>query len=87
MNSIVALALAKKFTSSSIAGLGALRGSPCKVKSIQPVYSTEDPTVVVKNIVTLQWDSNESRDPSAPPMYHEETVEMLDNGRGFYDIE
>lgn len=84
---IVTYALCKKFTKKSLAGLGALRGSPCKVKSIQPVYSTEDPSVVIKNIVTLQWDSNESRDPSAQPMWHEERIDVLDNGRGIHDIE
>lgn len=85
MNATIAYALAKKFTSKSLAGLGSLKGSPCKIKSVQPVYSTEDSTVVVKNIVTLEWDSNQN--PSGSPVYHEETVEILDNGRGVYDIE
>ena len=84
---IITYALCRKFVKKSLAGLGALRGSPCKIKSIVPTYSAEDPDVVLYNTLTLQWDSNEDRDPSATPMWHEEQVKVLDNGRGIYDIE
>lgn len=84
---IITYALCRKFVKKSLAGLGALRGSPCKIKSIVPTYSAEDPAVVLYNTLTLQWDSNEDRDPSATPLWHEEQVKVLDNGRGIYNIE
>lgn len=82
---LIVYALCKKYVKKSLAGLGALKGSPCKIKNVQPVYSTQDPTVVLKNIITLEWDSNQN--PAGAPIWHEEIVETLDNGRGIYKIE
>ena len=84
---LVVYALCKKYIKKSLAGLGALKGSPCKIKEIIPTYSTEDPGVVLSNDIVLEWDSNEDRSPLTPPEWHEERVTVLDNGRGIYNIE
>lgn len=87
MTGIVAYVLSKKYVKKSLAGLGALRGSPCMVKSIVPNYSALDPTKVVDYTITLMWDSNNDPDPSHTPEWHEEMIQSLDMGRGVYEIE
>lgn len=82
---IIDIAIAKRYTDKSLQGLGALKGSPCKIKSIVPTYSTEDPTVVISNTITLEWDSNQT--PGGSPILHEETFQTLDNGRGIYNVQ
>lgn len=84
---IITYALCRRFVKKSLAGLGALKGSPCKVKEIVPIYSDLDPTKILYNEIHLLWDSNEDRDPTLPPMWTEERVTVLDNGRGIYNIE
>lgn len=83
--SVVTYALCKKYTNKSLEGLGALKGSPCKVKSVVPTYSAVDPDVIVSNTVTLEWDSNQN--PGGSPILHEESFNVVDNGRGIFDIE
>ena len=85
MTGIVAYILSKKFTKKTVTGLGALKGSPCKIKEIVPIYSPVDPTVVIDNKVVLEWDSNNT--PTGSPVWHEEEVMLLDEGRGIYNIE
>lgn len=45
---IVTLALAKKFTKDSLNGLGALKGSPCRIKSITKANGV--------SVVTFEWE-------------------------------
>lgn len=85
MTGIVAYILSRKFTKKTVTGLGALKGSPAVIKSIVPIKSTVDPNVTIANKITMSWDSNNS--PSGTPVYHDETFQTLDNGRGIYDIE
>lgn len=87
MTGIVAYVLSKSYVKKSLAGLGALRGSPCMIKSIVPHYSALDPTKVVDYDITLMWDSNNDPDPSHIPEWHEEMIQSLDMGRGVYEIE
>ena len=85
MTGLIAFILSKKFTKKTVTGLGALKGSPCKIKEIIPIYSPVDPTVVVDNKVIFEWDSNNT--PSGSPIWHEEEVTFLGNGRGIYNVE
>lgn len=85
MTGIVAYVLSKNFTKKTVTGLGALKGSPCKIKSVVPTYSPLDPTVVISNLITLEWDSNNT--PSGSPIYHEESIRTIDNGRAIYKVE
>lgn len=86
MTGIVAYVLSKKYVKKSLAGLGALRGSSCMIKSIVPHYSALDPAKVVDYDVTFMWDSNNDPDPTHVPDWHEETIQSLDMGRGIYDV-
>lgn len=45
---IVTLALAKKFTKDSLNGLGALKGAPCRIKSITKANGV--------SVVTFEWE-------------------------------
>lgn len=47
---VVALALAKKYTSDSLDGVGAIAGKPCTVQSVSPITGG--------NRVTLAWTDN-----------------------------
>lgn len=84
MTGIVSYVLSKSFTKKSLAGVGALKGTPCKIKSVVPTYSPLDPNVPIINTITLEWDSN--MNPAGAPIYHEESIEQIDNGRNIYKI-
>lgn len=45
--SVVTYALSKKYTDDSLIGIGALKGAPCKVKSVVKEHG--------QNIITLSW--------------------------------
>lgn len=50
MDGIVALLLSKKFTKDTVIGMGAIKGAPCQVQSIDKVDKT--------TTVTLKWEDN-----------------------------
>lgn len=45
--SVVTYALSKSYTDKSLIGMGALKGAPCKVKSVEKVDK--------QNVITLEW--------------------------------
>ncbi len=49
--SVTTLALAKKYVNETLIGMGALKGAPCKVKSITKEGN--------QNIITLEWTDDE----------------------------
>ena len=50
MDGIVALLLSKKFTKDTVIGMGAIKGAPCQVQSIDKVDKT--------TTITLKWEDN-----------------------------
>lgn len=50
MDGIVALLLSKKFTKDTVIGMGAIKGAPCQVQSINKVNKT--------TTITLKWEDN-----------------------------
>lgn len=51
MNAQQAYILSRKYTNETAVAFGALRGAPCKIKSIRKVEN--------QNIVTFEWENNE----------------------------
>lgn len=67
--SLVTLALAKKYVKKSLIGMGALKGAPCKVKSVD--------TINDQVVITLEWEDNEGG--------KHETKVRLQNGTPIYE--
>lgn len=85
---IIVYALAKKYAQKLMQGLGALRGSPAKIKSIAPVYSSVDPTKVVSNTITFRYEGSPGQAAAmgVPVVWEQQTVDVL-NGRGIHKIQ
>lgn len=66
--SAVTYALSKSYTDKSLVGMGALKGAPCKIKSITKKDG--------QNIITFEWKDNED-------VTHESTL-TVDDGTPIY---
>ena len=57
MDGSVALMMAKKYTEESLTGLGALKGAPCKIKSIEEIKDIDGN--VLANKITFEWTATD----------------------------
>lgn len=67
MNAIQALAVAKSYTDSEIAGAGAIKGAPCQIQSITDITGGHR--------VTFLWVDNEE-------VSHTSTLDVMDGDKG-----
>ena len=85
---LVTYALCRRYIKKVAQGLGCLRGSPCKVESITPIYSALDSTQVIANKVVLKYQGNPgiASTLDIPPIFETKTMDVL-NGRGIHKAE
>lgn len=81
-------AVVKNYIKKSLIGLGLLRGAPCTVDSVTPVYSALDPTEVISNKVILKYEGEPGRAATldVAQRFYYQTVDIL-NGRGIHKVE
>lgn len=85
MTVTAAIGYLKQYVKQALEGMGILKGSPAKIKSITDVPSPLEPTVPISHEITFEWDSQP--DPSSlTPVWVETKMMVVDNGRQIYNI-